>query len=114
MTNSPSAYDNYFVGPVPNFQPIEQYYGYTAPPFDKTMMQGEKNDLATEAMKQFNLYSFERAAPGVLFGRGDSGFRSAQDKTKGIGFRNVYNSLFGQPSPAIIDPDPVSRYNGTF
>jgi len=108
MKNSPpGAYDIFFNADPPNFQPTEQYYGYTAPPFDPMRTREEKNDVATDAMKQFNIYSFERAAPGVLFGRGDSGFRSAQDKTKRIGFRNVYNSLFGVAPP----PVEVTRAN---
>ena len=95
----PSAYDNYFIGNVPNFEPIEQFYGYTAPPFDRRMTQEQKNKQAEEAMKQFNLYSFQRAAPGTIFGQGDSGFQSPYMKTKKAGFRNVYNSLFGQVPP---------------
>ena len=57
--------------------------------------QGEKNKAATEAMKQFNLNTFQRAAPGILFGQGDSGFQGPAIKARGIGFNNIYNSLFG-------------------
>tara|TARA_R110001583_G_scaffold77635_2_gene211255 strand:- start:900 stop:1364 length:465 start_codon:yes stop_codon:yes gene_type:complete len=57
--------------------------------------QGEKNKAATEAMKQFNLGAFERAAPGTLFGQGDSGFQSPAMKASKMGFNNIYNSLFG-------------------
>ena len=57
--------------------------------------QAEKNKAATEAMKQFNLNTFQRAAPGILFGQGDSGFQSPAMKARGIGFNNIYNSLFG-------------------
>ena len=99
---TPSAYENYFIGNVPNFQPIEQYYGYTAPPFDRRMRREEKNELAEEAMKQFNLSSFQRAAPGTIFGRGDSGFQSPSMKAQKAGFRNVFDSLFGVAPP--IEP----------
>ena len=100
----PSAYENYFMGSVPLFEPIEQYYGYTAsPPKPFETTREDKNKQAEEAMKQFNLYSFQRAAPGTIFGQGDSGFQSPMMKAQGMGLRNVYNSLFGQVPPTNIN-----------
>jgi hypothetical protein len=46
-------------------------------------------------MKQFNLGAFQRAAPGTIFGQGDSGFQSPTMKASEMGFNNIYNSLFG-------------------
>tara|TARA_R110001606_G_scaffold158274_3_gene301977 strand:+ start:1129 stop:1530 length:402 start_codon:yes stop_codon:yes gene_type:complete len=57
--------------------------------------QQEKYNSSIEAMKQFNLDAFERAAPGTLFGQGDSGFQSPAMKVSKMGFNNIYNSLFG-------------------
>mgnify|MGYP003678911527 CR=1 FL=1 len=109
----PSAYDNDFLGLNDKFAPIEQFYGYS-PNYDKDATFAEKNDEATEAMKQFNLFSFQRAAPGVLFGLGDSGFKSAKMKAKDIGFRNVYDSLFGKTPivPPIIIPSSTDMGSG--
>ena len=58
--------------------------------------QQEKYNTSIEAMKQFNLDTFDRAAPGTLFGRGDSGFQSPTMKAREMGFNNIYNSLFGR------------------
>ena len=58
--------------------------------------QQEKYNTSIEAMKQFNLATFDRAAPGTLFGRGDSGFQSPTMKAREMGFNNIYNSLFGR------------------
>ena len=87
-----------FGGDMNRFQPVEQYYGYTAPALKpmKKYSQEEKDEQAEEAMEQFNLYSFQRAAPGTIFGQGDSGFQSPRMKAQRMGFRNVYNSLFGR------------------
>lgn len=57
--------------------------------------QQGKYNTSIEAMKQFNLGTFQRAAPGTIFGRGDSGFQSPTMKAGEIGFNNIYNSLFG-------------------
>ena len=57
--------------------------------------QQEKYNSSIEAMKQFNLNTFERAAPGTLFGQGDSGFQSPVMKASKMGFNNLSNSLFG-------------------
>jgi hypothetical protein len=103
-----SPYENYLIGSDPNFEPIEQHYGYTAPPFDRKATKQEKNEQAAEAMKQFNLFSFQKAAPGTIFGLGDPGFQSPMMKAKKAGFRNVYNSLFGKAPPSII-PSGVSQ-----
>jgi len=97
---SPSAYDNDFIGLGNEYAPIRQFYGYTAPSVDQRTTSEQKNKQAEEAMKQFNLFSFPRAAPGVLFGRGDPGFESPSMKAKRMGFQNVYDSLFGQ-APAV-------------
>ena len=55
----------------------------------------EKYNTSIEAMKQFNLDTFQRAAPGTIFGQGDSGFQSPRMKARKMGFNNIYNSLFG-------------------
>tara|TARA_R110000787_G_scaffold211014_1_gene320759 strand:- start:282 stop:686 length:405 start_codon:yes stop_codon:yes gene_type:complete len=57
--------------------------------------QQEKYNSSIEAMKQFNLGAFERAAPGTMFGQGDSGFQSPVMKARKIGFNNLSNLLFG-------------------
>lgn len=57
--------------------------------------QQEKYNTGIEAMKQFNLGAFQRAAPGTIFGQGDSGFQSPTMKASEMGFNNIYNSLFG-------------------
>jgi len=57
--------------------------------------QQEKYNTGIEAMKQFNLGAFQRAAPGTIFGQGDSGFQSPTMKASKMGFNNIYNSLFG-------------------
>lgn len=60
--------------------------------------QQEKYNTSIEAMKQFNLDTFQRAAPGTIFGQGDSGFQSPKIKARKMGFNNIYNSLFGRGS----------------
>jgi len=57
--------------------------------------QQEKYNSSIEAMKQFNLGAFERAAPGTIFGQGNPGFQSPTMKASEMGFNNIYNSLFG-------------------
>jgi hypothetical protein len=56
----------------------------------------EKYNTSIEAMKQFNLDTFQRAAPGTIFGQGDSGFQSPKMKAREMGFNNIYDSLFGR------------------
>lgn len=56
----------------------------------------EKYNTSIEAMKQFNLDTFQRAAPGTIFGQGDSGFQSPRMKARKMGFNNIYDSLFGR------------------
>ena len=102
-----------FTGSPTRYMPGSSFASQGFTPKEGRAMMGlpptpqEKYNTGIEAMKQFNLGTFERAAPGTIFGQGDPGFQSPKMKASQMGSNNIYNSLFGGGSG-------LNNYGGTF